>query len=454
MPAKKNKSSVKSFRKRHFWSAWSKNRKIAVIFMLAFAIVGGSLLIKSFAASGDELQAKGNATFSLPLAKRILVAPDGSYGYTLDAYGAIHPFKTFAASMPKAPLTSAYWPNWDIARDMVITKWDAANGPRGYVLDGLGGVHPFGGATKIQGVPYWPNWDIARRIVLRGSGGYVLDGLGGLHPFKIGANGVAPPPTNGWRGYYPNDAARGVVIRGDGKVGAVLDCHGGISIIGFGATVSSKAVYGDYPENRKTCDYVSITDFEWSKPSGTVVNSRGKFNGFNTWYVHQYFETYINKGVDAASRIVNGVKRYWVLDSSGAIRLFTEPNQPLLTDAEQNLRNMALNNLAGSNTDCFRINSILADPNSRIANITSSYATYFNNKHISAGYTGYVIYPVNAADIKVMADYVQSNYNFLDSTLPSYPDCNNKSVAEALTRLNNAVENWRNSLEIYYDGHR
>jgi hypothetical protein len=35
--------------------------------------------------------------------------------------------------------------------------------PSGYLLDGYGGVHPFGGAAAIN-TPYFPGQDIARAL--------------------------------------------------------------------------------------------------------------------------------------------------------------------------------------------------------------------------------------------------------------------------------------------------
>jgi hypothetical protein len=78
------------------------------------------------------------------------------------------------------------------------------------VLDGWGGIHPFGNAAKVSGGPWWPGWDIARRLVLlpgSSNAGYVVDGWGGLHAF-----GGAPPVqatqyTPGW------DLTRGLAVR-------------------------------------------------------------------------------------------------------------------------------------------------------------------------------------------------------------------------------------------------
>ncbi|HEY0408682.1 MAG TPA: hypothetical protein VGE42_00285, partial [Candidatus Dormibacteraeota bacterium] len=60
----------------------------------------------------------------------------------------------------------------------------------GYVLDGWGGVHPFGAAPPLATTTYWRGWDIARGLAVLpgGGGGYVVDGWGGFHPI-----GTAPP---------------------------------------------------------------------------------------------------------------------------------------------------------------------------------------------------------------------------------------------------------------------
>lgn len=146
--------------------------------------------------------------------------PDG--GYVLDGFGGLHPF----GGAPPAART-AYWDGWDIAR-AVVTR---ADGSSGYVADGWGGVHPFGGAPPAARSAYWPGWDIVRGLTLRpdGRSGYVLDGWGGLHPF-----GGAPPVTAG--SYWPGwDIARGValdVCDSRGTSGWVLDGWGGLHPFG------------------------------------------------------------------------------------------------------------------------------------------------------------------------------------------------------------------------------
>jgi hypothetical protein len=76
------------------------------------------------------------------------------------------------------------------------------------VLDGWGGVHPFGGAPKMTGSVFWSGWDIARGIAMvkgPGAAGYVLDGLGGTHPF-----GGAPALASSR--YWGTNIGRGIAI--------------------------------------------------------------------------------------------------------------------------------------------------------------------------------------------------------------------------------------------------
>ncbi len=143
------------------------------------------------------------------LARKVVVFDDGSGGYVLDAYGGVHGFGIGTAA-PSDPVLTARWPGWQIARDIVLIPGTRS----GYVLDGFGGLHPF--APAGQAMPpaitpgaYWPGWDIARGVLLLPGttltqpSGYVLDGYGGLHGFG-GAPAVTPAPYWGGR-----DVARG-----------------------------------------------------------------------------------------------------------------------------------------------------------------------------------------------------------------------------------------------------
>jgi hypothetical protein len=139
-------------------------------------------------------------------------------GYVLDGFGGIHAF----GGAPDME-SSAYWPGWVIARGIALRP----DGAGGYVVDGFGSLHPFGAAPAVAVSTYWQGWDIARGVALRSDGvsGYVLDGFGGVHAF-----GGAPDmqPSAYWLGW---DIARGIVMRSDGG-GYVLDGFGGLHPFG------------------------------------------------------------------------------------------------------------------------------------------------------------------------------------------------------------------------------
>ncbi len=155
--------------------------------------------------------------------------------YGADGHGLLDPGSS-------APLsTGQYWPDWDIIRGVALNS----SGQGGYLLDGWGGLHAFGGAPAVQTSGYWPGWDIARGVVLRSDGhsGYVLDGWGGLHPF--GTSGDIPPHVTGsyWTGW---DIAKDVVLRSDGQSGYVLDGWGGIHPFGVGGDVPPRPTDSSY----------------------------------------------------------------------------------------------------------------------------------------------------------------------------------------------------------------
>ena len=167
-------------------------------------------------------------------------------GAVLDGWGGIHPFGGLALDTSGAP----YWRGWDIARSLVLRD----DGSGGWILDGYGGVHAFGAAPPVSGSPYWKGWDIARALVVTSRGadgladgrqGYVLDGYGGLHPF-----GGAPALATGlyWNRW---DIARGLEIHLDASGlpdgGWVLDGWGGVHAFGAAPALASP---GDYLPGR------------------------------------------------------------------------------------------------------------------------------------------------------------------------------------------------------------
>ncbi|HET7467624.1 MAG TPA: alkaline phosphatase family protein [Candidatus Dormibacteraeota bacterium] len=190
--------------------------------------------------------------------------------YTMDGYGGVN-----ADSSP--PLAaSAYWPGWKIAR-AVHAQPSVVDA--GLVLDGWGGLHPYGAAITVSGAAYWPGWDIARDFAFLpdGSGGYVLDGWGGLHPFAV--SGHALPPAATGAAYWPHwDIARKVVIFSDGSGGYVMDAWGGLHPFGIGGGTPAAATGAAYwPGWNIARDVVLIPGTH----AGYVLDGYGGLHPFN-----------------------------------------------------------------------------------------------------------------------------------------------------------------------------
>jgi len=179
------------------------------------------------------------------IGRAAVLLPDATGGYLLDGWGGLHPFGA-AVTTPSA----GYWPNWDIARDIVLLPSSTAVAPQGYVLDGWGGLHPFGGAPATYGGGYWPNWDIAKRAVLLsdGTGGYILDGWGGLHGFAVGNNPMPPAVASAfWPGW---NIARDLTLTPGSTAsnlsGVTLDGFGGVHPFGSAGAVQGEAFWPNW----------------------------------------------------------------------------------------------------------------------------------------------------------------------------------------------------------------
>ena len=245
-----------------------------------------------------------DAPESAPTADTVMQGvPDG--GYVLDGWGGLHPFGGAPVAAP-----SAYWRGWDIAR-AVATRPDNRSG---YVLDGWGGLHPFGGAPSVGITAYWKGWDIARGLALRpdGRSGYVLDGWGGLHAF-----GGAPPvgASTYWKGW---DIARGVVLDAcdtDGSSGWVLDGWGGLHP--FGGAPRMAAWYLPGVDLAR-----GITSWcNGGRPAGYVLDGWGRLHPFGD---ATPVETTTWPGWDIARGVVMDRARDggWVVDGWGGIHRF------------------------------------------------------------------------------------------------------------------------------------
>jgi hypothetical protein len=223
----------------------------------ARALSGGGLVGPWSAAGTTTVSA--TATGSHPFAGM----------YTLDGYGGVD------ADVSPPLAGSAYWPGWRIAR-AAHAEPGAISPQSGLVLDGYGGLHPYGAAITTSGGPYW-GWDIGRDFALLpdGTGGYVLDGYGGLHPF--GVNGHAAPVAASGSPYWGWDVARKVVIFSDGSGGYVLDAFGGLHPFGIGGAAPGPAVGASYWGWNIAHDLALIPGTH----AGYVLDGYGGLHGFN-----------------------------------------------------------------------------------------------------------------------------------------------------------------------------
>ena len=204
-------------------------------------------------------------------------------GVLVDAHGGLRGFDATGTSLDPWPLLgevhgATYWPAWDIARGVALTAPTFDGSPvrvsaSGVVVDGWGGLHPFGiGTGRVPTVtpgtgPYWKGWDIARDVVINpdGRGGYVLDAWGGLHGF--GLDGNPAPPTPAWNPYWKGwDIARAVVTVDlpEGGAGYVIDAWGGMHPYSVNRAFLLPAVPGPYWVGRDVVrGAVAVSAFTW-----------------------------------------------------------------------------------------------------------------------------------------------------------------------------------------------
>lgn len=146
---------------------------------------------------------QGYSYFGVDVAIKVVIAADGKVGYTLDAFGGLHPFGIGGPAPQATPLQqTGYWTS-RLAQDIALIPGQSG-GYTGYVLDKFGGLHPFApnGATLPPPiVTAYFGWNIARGLFSlsdSSTDGYTLDGYGGPHPF-----GSAPVlhSYSYWAGY-------------------------------------------------------------------------------------------------------------------------------------------------------------------------------------------------------------------------------------------------------------
>lgn len=195
----------------------------------------------------------------VPFAHGVALSATGTGGYVVDGWGQVHAF----GGAPPRPGTPFRW--HDIVRSFALRP----DGTSGYLLDYSGGIHPFGGAPPVSVTAFWPGQDLARDMVLRpdGTSGYVLDAHGGVHPF----GGAPPTPVSvSWPG---QDLARALVLRPDCVSGYVLDAHGALHPFG-GAPPTPASGYR--PDRFDARDAVLTADGQ----SGYVLLGSGTLSPF------------------------------------------------------------------------------------------------------------------------------------------------------------------------------
>ncbi|MGZ4678002.1 MAG: CAP domain-containing protein [Acidimicrobiia bacterium] len=153
------------------------------------------------------LSGVGGPWFGFNIARSIAVTPSGRGFAVLDGFGGYHPFGD-APRMSDLP----YWPGWDIARSIAFNP-----GGGMYMLDGFGKVWRAGGAPDY-GTTFF-GWDIARDITPwpDGRGYEVVDGFGGIHPFGSAKRPGNTPwqPVDRWRSLVAQ-AGTILAVRNDG----------------------------------------------------------------------------------------------------------------------------------------------------------------------------------------------------------------------------------------------
>jgi hypothetical protein len=213
------------------------------------------------------------------IARGVALAPGGG-GYTLDAWGAVHPWADAEHPAPPAPGRLRYSRGRDVTRGLALLPEGRAglvldgrgrieifvvgagtpptvrgsatstadsfrgiavlpDGTGGYTLDGSGRLHPFtiGGSprppeARLAGAPRADDWARGLAIASGGRGGFVFDGFGRAYPFSVGSARAPRPPSRGpaW-GFR---IVRGASLLAGTRSGLVLDGFGGVH--GFAAT--------------------------------------------------------------------------------------------------------------------------------------------------------------------------------------------------------------------------
>jgi hypothetical protein len=160
------------------------------------------------------------------IARGVAPAPGGG-GYTLDAWGAVHPWADAEHPAPPAPGRLRYSRGRDVTRGLALLP----DGHAGLVLDRTGRIETFvvaaGMPPSVRGAAT-STTDSFRGIAVLpdGTGGYTLDGSGLLHPFAIGGSRRPPEARLDAGAPHTGDWARGLAIASGGRAGFVFDGFG------------------------------------------------------------------------------------------------------------------------------------------------------------------------------------------------------------------------------------
>jgi hypothetical protein len=256
--------------------------------------------------SGLRADVQRDVAFTAPTKTRWHAQDDGPAMAVLDAFGGVHP----AGITPALSAPGPYWPNWKIARGVILHDRHS-----GHVVDAFGGIHPFGSAPRVQGSAYRQNQDAMRGITagpVPGSG-YVLERTGDLHPF-----GGAPAVNVSGRWPAAWNTAIAAVSNSTGTGGYVLDAFGALH--SWGDAPRATGLSGYWHGWRIARDVALRPD----GTSGWVLDAYGGLHPFggaprlqSPWYTagQDRFRTVI-----AAASGTGG----WVLDRDGYIHAFGE----------------------------------------------------------------------------------------------------------------------------------
>lgn len=196
-------------------------------------------LVSPFVAAGiHDLTAEDPILGSLPdiffgwdIARGLALTPDQDGFWILDGFGGLFPYGAAQKDLPVDATGTLLYFGWDIARD--IEAGPDASGVE--ILDGYGAVHALGSAQAAgylaEDRPYF-GWDIARDVEMTEDlGGFVLlDGYGGLHYVGNAAEQFDPGEEGPYFGF---DIAKDVEPSLDGTKGLyVLDRLGGVFALG------------------------------------------------------------------------------------------------------------------------------------------------------------------------------------------------------------------------------